>query len=76
MSWLKILSACRSRLRPIATGPVLSRDDLLDFAKDEAALAKMRKTGWELDQDKFPPDQNYPVLNDGPYGPTEDVMAV
>ncbi|KAG3101782.1 hypothetical protein PI125_g14377 [Phytophthora idaei] len=48
MSWLKILSACRSRLRPIATGPVLSRDDLLDFAKDEAALAKMRKTGWEL----------------------------
>ncbi|KAG3138334.1 hypothetical protein PI124_g17752 [Phytophthora idaei] len=50
---------------------VLSREELLDFAKDEAALAKMRKSGWELDQDKFPPDQNYRA----PYGPSEDVMA-
>ncbi|KAG2830724.1 hypothetical protein PC118_g355 [Phytophthora cactorum] len=27
--------------------PVLSREKLLNFAKDEVALAKMRKSGWE-----------------------------
>ncbi|RAW26649.1 hypothetical protein PC110_g16945 [Phytophthora cactorum] len=57
--------------------PVLSREKLLNFAKDEVALAKMRKSGWErVHQDKFPPDQNYPGLYKGPYGPSEDVMAI
>ncbi|KAG4244171.1 hypothetical protein PC116_g7950 [Phytophthora cactorum] len=54
--------------------PILESEELLDFAKDEAELAKMRKTGWYLDPDEFAPDQRYPGLYDGPYGPSEEVM--
>ncbi|KAG4237012.1 hypothetical protein PC116_g14910 [Phytophthora cactorum] len=54
--------------------PILESEELLDFAKDEAELAKTRKTGWYLDPDEFPPDQRYPGLYDDPYGPSEEVM--
>ncbi|KAG3180527.1 hypothetical protein C6341_g6876 [Phytophthora cactorum] len=46
--------------------PILESEELLDFAKDEAELAKTRKTGWYLDPDEFPPDQRYPGLYDDP----------
>ncbi|KAG2856987.1 hypothetical protein PC113_g11085 [Phytophthora cactorum] len=56
--------------------PILESEELLDFAKDEAELAKTRKTGWYLDPDEFPPDQRYPGLYDDPYGPSEEVMRL
>ncbi|KAG1704837.1 hypothetical protein DVH05_004866 [Phytophthora capsici] len=33
---------------PQSGWPVLERDELLGFAKDEPALAKMWKSGWQL----------------------------
>ncbi|GMF42611.1 unnamed protein product [Phytophthora fragariaefolia] len=36
----------------------------------------MRKTGWELDSSAFPPDQRYPHLYDGAYGPSDEVMDI
>ncbi|GMF18888.1 unnamed protein product [Phytophthora fragariaefolia] len=56
--------------------PVLEQAEMLDFARDEQELAKMRKTGWELDSSAFPPDQRYPHLYDGAYGPSDEVMEI
>lgn len=41
---------------------VLQPGEILEFTKDEAALARMRKSGWQLDSQQFPPEQRYPGL--------------
>ncbi|KAI9988715.1 hypothetical protein PInf_022173 [Phytophthora infestans] len=47
---------------PQSEWPVLQRDALIGFVKDESALAKMRKSGWQIDTERFPEDQRYPGL--------------
>ncbi|GMF44386.1 unnamed protein product [Phytophthora fragariaefolia] len=39
-------------------------------------MPMMRTNGWEYDPEKFGPDPTYEDLYDGPYGPSESVMAV
>ncbi|KAI9987418.1 hypothetical protein PInf_023457 [Phytophthora infestans] len=48
----------------------------LSAARNKKILKNMRKTGWEYDPDKFGPDPTYADLYDGPFGPSESVMAV
>ncbi|KAG2888422.1 hypothetical protein PC114_g17030 [Phytophthora cactorum] len=40
---------------------------MLEFAKNEPELAKIRKKGWHLDPNTFPPDQHYSGLYDVDY---------
>ncbi|POM62453.1 hypothetical protein PHPALM_28398 [Phytophthora palmivora] len=36
----------------------------------------MRASGWEFDPAQFPPDERYPNLYTGPYGPTAKVLEL
>ncbi|KAI9980992.1 hypothetical protein PInf_010342 [Phytophthora infestans] len=55
---------------------MLSDSLCLSAARNKKVLKNMRKTGWEYDPDKFGPDPTYADLYDGPFGPSESVMAV
>ncbi|ETK73476.1 hypothetical protein L915_19599 [Phytophthora nicotianae] len=56
--------------------PVLNQDEMVGFVKNEAALARMRRSGWYLAPDEFPPDQHYPGLYNGVTGPTDELKAL
>ncbi|POM74362.1 Hypothetical protein PHPALM_8694 [Phytophthora palmivora] len=36
--------------------PVLAQAEMMGLAKDEESLARMWKSGWQLDPNAFPPD--------------------
>ncbi|KAG1703907.1 hypothetical protein DVH05_006914 [Phytophthora capsici] len=55
---------------------VLPKHEMVDFAKDPNNMAEMRASGWTLDAAGFPPDERYPDLYTGPYGPTDEVVAL
>ncbi|POM58673.1 Hypothetical protein PHPALM_36648 [Phytophthora palmivora] len=52
--------------------PIFEQAEMLDFVGDEQELAKMRKT----DSSAFLPDQRYPHLYDGAYGPSDEVVEI
>ncbi|KAE9031920.1 hypothetical protein PR001_g10845 [Phytophthora rubi] len=55
---------------------ILDKSEMVEFAKGETNMADMRSSGWMFDSDDFPPDQRYPGLYDGAYGPTDEVMSL
>ncbi|KAG6580144.1 uncharacterized protein IUM83_15800 [Phytophthora cinnamomi] len=55
---------------------ILEPAEMADFAGSEENMADMCESGWTFDADHFPPDQRYPGLYVGEYGPTDEVLAL
>ncbi|POM58186.1 Hypothetical protein PHPALM_37205 [Phytophthora palmivora] len=61
---------------PVRTWSELDKRDMANFAKSADNMTAMRASGWTHDPGNFPPDQRYPNLYSGDYGPTEEVLKL